>query len=127
MVFCCSTHGEGEKTHHPPELEASDPEPVLPSTNNSHFSTIDARPVISDGGQGKPCQDEGINLEPSISPTPLGNSHVLVYCSMETLCGITKSQGLPRHYNFIMSQITKVLIHTYLHTCCTHIHHTHTV
>ena len=52
-------------------LEASDPKPVLPSTNNSPFNTMDARPMINDGGQRKPCQDGGTNLEPSIpSPPP---------------------------------------------------------
>ena len=55
---------------YPPEPEASNPEPVLPSTTNPHPNTTDARPVLSDGGQGKPCQDGGTNLKPSISLTP---------------------------------------------------------
>ena len=53
-----------------PELEASDPKSVLLSTSNPHPNTTYVRPVMSDEGQGKPCQDGGANLEPSVSPPP---------------------------------------------------------
>ena len=55
---------------YPPELEASGPEPVLPSITDSQPSATDARPVSSDGGRGNLARMEALTKRLPSSPHP---------------------------------------------------------